>query len=115
MTTGFYTHHIFCCTNERDCDHPRGCCGKERGEAIRAQFQKALRRVGMKQATRANKAGCLERCELGPCIVIYPEGVWYRVDEIERDVDEIVDRHLVRGEVVERLRLPDRDEDTSRS
>jgi (2Fe-2S) ferredoxin len=41
-------------------------------------------------------------------VVIYPEGVWYRVEEIERDVDEIVERHIVKGEHVERLKLRDR-------
>lgn len=107
---GFYDHHVFCCTNERDCAHPRGCCGRERGEAIRARFQQTLRRAHLPQRVRANKAGCLDRCELGPCVVVYPEGVWYRIEDIERDVDAIVHEHLRDGRVVERLRLPDVDD-----
>jgi len=54
---------------------------------------------------RMNKAGCLDRCDEGPVMVVYPEGVWYTYVDIS-DVDEIIDSHLVGGEVVERLRLP---------
>ncbi len=52
-----------------------------------------------------NKAGCLDRCDEGPVMVVYPEGVWYTYVDIS-DVDEIIDSHLVGGEIVERLRLP---------
>jgi (2Fe-2S) ferredoxin len=46
----------------------------------------------------------LNRCELGPVLVIYPEGTWYTwVDQA--DVDEIIDSHLVQGKPVERLLL----------
>jgi len=53
---------------------------------------------------RINKAGCLERCELGPVVVVYPEGTWYTYVD-EADIDEIVDSHLVNGKIVERLLL----------
>jgi (2Fe-2S) ferredoxin len=53
---------------------------------------------------RVNKAGCLDRCEEGPCVVVYPDNVWYTYVDIA-DIDEIVDRHLVNGEIVERLRI----------
>ena len=54
---------------------------------------------------RVNKAGCLDRCAGGPVIVVYPEAVWYTYVD-QQDIDEIVERHLTRGEVVERLQLP---------
>ena len=73
-------------------------------EALHAAFKAALKRRGLSEEIRANKAGCLDNCELGCSVVVYPEGVWYgRVEP--GDVDEIVDRHLVGGEPVERLRL----------
>jgi (2Fe-2S) ferredoxin len=53
---------------------------------------------------RINKAGCLDRCEQGPVIVVYPEEVWYTYVDKE-DIDEIIDEHLVHGRVVERLRI----------
>jgi (2Fe-2S) ferredoxin len=105
--TSFYDVHLFVCMNERPADHPRGCCGESRGGAIREAFARAMRRHGVTHA-RANKAGCLERCELGPCVVVYPEAVWYRIDNAEADAEEIVTRHFIGGEIVERLRLPDR-------
>jgi len=54
---------------------------------------------------RVNKAGCLDRCEHGPVIVVYPEAVWYTYVDRE-DIDEIVESHLRDGHPVERLRLP---------
>ena len=48
----------------------------------------------------------MERCEEGPCLAIYPQGVWYTYRDTA-DIDEIIDRHVVRGEIVARLRLPD--------
>jgi (2Fe-2S) ferredoxin len=54
---------------------------------------------------RINTAGCLDRCELGPSIVIYPEGVWYTV-RTEADVDEILAAHVRGGGRVERLLMP---------
>jgi (2Fe-2S) ferredoxin len=53
---------------------------------------------------RINKAGCLERCEEGPALVIYPEGVWYTYVDTE-DIDEIIDVHIVGGKIVERLKI----------
>ena len=59
--------------------------------------------LGLKKV-RINIAGCLDRCELGPTVVVYPEGVWYSVATKE-DVDEVLQTHLVQGGRVERLML----------
>lgn len=53
---------------------------------------------------RVNHAGCLNVCEHGPVMVIYPEGVWYRF-ETEQDVAEILRSHVLGGRRVERLAL----------
>ena len=53
---------------------------------------------------RINASGCLDRCELGPTMVVYPDAVWYRY-RTRADVDEILDSHVVRGRPVERLML----------
>ncbi|MYI89963.1 MAG: 2Fe-2S iron-sulfur cluster binding domain-containing protein [Gammaproteobacteria bacterium] len=55
---------------------------------------------------RVNNAGCLERCELGPAMVVYPEGIWYHYENTE-DIDEILEKHIVQGNPVERLLLKD--------
>ncbi len=61
--------------------------------------------ISGKGKVRVNKAGCLDRCEEGPCMVVYPEAVWYTFVD-RQDIDEIVESHLVGGKIVERLRLP---------
>jgi (2Fe-2S) ferredoxin len=55
---------------------------------------------------RANKAGCLDRCADGPTVVVYPEGVWYWIGT-KADVTEIMERHILKGEIVDRLRMAD--------
>lgn len=103
----YFANHIFCCTNQRDAEHPKGCCGEVCGNNIRERFAASLRKYNVSNS-RANKSGCLDRCEFGPVVVIYPEGVWYRIADVDNDVDEIVRSHLVEGVIVERLRLPPR-------
>ncbi len=101
-----YSRHIFVCTNRREGDDPRGSCAQKGSEEIRDLFKKELHARGLKAKVRANKAGCLDVCGHGPNVVIYPEGVWY--GHVQKDdVAEIIERHIIRGEVVERLLLND--------
>jgi len=99
----FYERHIFCCGNERPAGHPRGCC-KERGGVDLRNYLKARAKEEGVEGIRVNAAGCLDRCELGAVLVIYPEGTWYTVQSRD-DVDEIVEKHLKNGEIVTRLQL----------
>jgi (2Fe-2S) ferredoxin len=104
-TSPYFKHHVFFCLNQRDGGET--CCAARGAADLQAYAKervKALKLSGA-GAVRINKAGCLDRCELGPCIVVYPEGVWYTYLD-KADVDEIIDSHLVHGRVVERLRLP---------
>jgi len=99
----FYKAHVFVCTNEREPGHPRGCC-KEKGSVDLRDYMKAkAKELGIKNV-RINNAGCLDRCELGPNMVIYPDGVWYRATNFE-EVDEVLQKHLIEGGRVERLML----------
>jgi (2Fe-2S) ferredoxin len=99
----FYTRHIFCCTNVRPEGHPRGCCSAGGSEKMRGYMREQARALGIENI-RVNVSGCLDRCELGPNMVIYPEGVWYHYETTE-DVDEILQKHLIEGGRVERLML----------
>ncbi len=99
----FYERHVFCCTNTRPEGHPRGCCTARGSEALRNYMKDRARALGLKNV-RINTAGCLDRCELGPTLVIYPEGVWYRC-RTTADIDEVLEQHLVRGGRVARLLL----------
>jgi (2Fe-2S) ferredoxin len=101
-----FKHHLFICTNSRAADHPRGSCDPQQTGDLHRTFKAKLAQRGIKDPVRANKAGCLDQCEHGPTVVVYPEAVWYSVKEA-RDVDEIIDSHIVNGQPVERLRIPD--------
>jgi (2Fe-2S) ferredoxin len=104
-----FDHHVFICTNRRDPGNPRGSCAERGSEEIRDCFKKAVAARGLKTTTRANVAGCLDQCESGPAVVVYPEEVWYTVPTVA-DALEIVESHLVGGVPVERLRMKDVEE-----
>jgi (2Fe-2S) ferredoxin len=97
----YYRTHLFFCTNQRSPGHERGCCADKGAERLRNYMKRRIRELGLKNI-RINSAGCLDRCECGPCVVIYPEGVWYS-PKSEADLDEILTVHLQQARRVERL------------
>jgi (2Fe-2S) ferredoxin len=97
----FYDVHVFCCVNERPPKHRRGCCASKGSRLLCDYMCRRSIVLGLRQV-RVNHAGCLNRCELGPTMVIYPEGVWYTFST-EVDIDEIIACHIARGVIVERL------------
>jgi len=100
-----YEKHVFVCTNTRAADHPRGCCAAKDSVAIREKLKSLVELRGLKKTIRVNTAGCLDQCEHGVTMVVYPEAVWYGFVKMA-DVGEILESHLVGGRPVERLRLP---------
>ena len=110
-TLSTFTRHILCVpTNEvltiragaaRSSDPKRCMPGSSRRASEAASD---LQECGWR-----NKAGCLDHCALGPSVVIYPEGVvWYSVTKRTPMYDkEIMERHVMKGEVVTRLLMPD--------
>ncbi|MEW5799843.1 MAG: (2Fe-2S) ferredoxin domain-containing protein [Bacteroidota bacterium] len=99
---GRFQKHIFVCINERPKEHPKGCCFHKGSADIRDALKDELKKRGISTIVRANNAGCLDACEFGPTIVIYPEGVWYGGVKKE-DIHDIIDTHILRGKIVERL------------
>ncbi len=99
-----FERHIFICTNQRPDGDPRGCCAAVGAAKVVEAFKIELSRRGLRGRMRANKAGCLDNCARGVSVVVYPEGVWYGSVQ-PQDVAEIVEKHLVQGEPVARLRL----------
>ena len=103
---GGFKHHIFVCINQRPKGDPRGCCADLGSVDLHGIFKKEVERLGLKGIIRANKAGCLDHCEYGPSIVIYPEGVWY-IKVKPEDVDEILESHIGNGQKGDRLVMDD--------
>lgn len=98
--------HVFVCINERAPDNPKGCCKAKGGIDVRDRLKAELAARGLHKIIRANNAGCLDQCENGVTVVVYPEQVWYGHVTAD-DIPEIVEKHLIGGQVVTRLALPD--------
>ncbi len=97
-----YTKHIFVCTNERMEDNPKGNCAQCGGNEIRLKFVQLINQHGLKGKVRANKSGCLDACEMGAIVVIYPDQIWYTKLKVD-DVEEIFKTSILQNKVVERL------------
>ena len=99
----FFDFHMFVCTNRRPDGHPRGSCASSGSERLRDYMKARVKELGVAKV-RVNSAGCLDRCEQGPCVVVYPSGVWYRV-ESTADVDRVLADHLLSGTRVNELMI----------
>ena len=91
----YFEAHVFVCCNRRPDGHPRGSCAAAGSERLRDYMKVRAKELKLPRI-RVNAAGCLDRCEEGPCVVIYPEGVWYRIGSTA-DVDAVLERHVRDG------------------
>lgn len=100
----YYKYHVFFCVNKRE--DGSLCCQNFDAQAMRDYAKGRVKALGLagKGGVRVNTAGCMDRCGEGPVIVVYPEAVWYTYVDRE-DIDEIIEKHLMRGQVVERLQI----------
>ena len=101
-----FTHHIFVCCNQRSPDHSRGCCDPDGAAELRSALKAAIASRGLKPDARANSAGCLDQCEHGPVVAIYPQGTFYGGVTLE-DVPRIVEETIVGGRVLGDLVIAD--------
>lgn len=103
----YFRAHVFVCCNRRPDGHRRGSCAARGSEDLRDYMKVRAKELGLKDV-RVNMAGCLDRCEFGPTLVIYPEGVWY-APKTRDDIDRILTAHLQAGGRVPELMLTERD------
>lgn len=104
MTDSYYKYHVFFCTNQRESG--RACCANHNAQELRDYMKARIKALGLngKGGIRINTAGCLDRCAMGPTVVVYPEATWYSY-KTEQDLEEIIETHLQKGQVVTRLQL----------
>ena len=97
-----FKHHLFFCLNERS--NGENCCAQHNAFELFTYVKNRIKELGLSGAgkIRVNKAGCLDACNLGPVMVIYPEGTWYTFIDTD-DIEEIIQSHLIKGKPVERL------------
>ena len=103
MVKLYYKKHIFFCINKREEGHPRGCCAKKDSLKLRNYMKLKVKELGLLDI-RVNTSGCLDRCEEGPCMVIYPEGIWYRAEN-KNDIDYIMEKHILLNQHAEHLKI----------
>ena len=90
--------HVLVCTTSG-----RHHCGGQGSERVLQRLRDLVEQRGL-ATVRTTRMGCNQQHHQGPIVIVYPDGVWYgRL--VPDDVDEIVERHLVGGEPVERLRI----------
>jgi (2Fe-2S) ferredoxin len=100
----YYQRHVFFCCNQRDGE--RASCAPKGASELRDHAKKRVKELGLagEGKVRINQSGCLDRCEEGPVMVVYPEAVWYTYVD-RADIDEIIDEHVIHGRVVDRLKI----------
>lgn len=99
----FYNRHIFFCTNRKTDNTGCGFLSGEESFLLAKKYLQTNDAWGVGKC-RASKSGCLGRCESGPVCVVYPDGIWYTYVD-ETDVKEIIEKHVLSGEIVTRLQI----------
>lgn len=98
----FYKKHLFFCTNKRQ--PGKKCCEDAHASEMRHYAKKRIKALSLAGfgGVRVNIAGCLGRCACGPCLVVYPDAVWYTYANAA-DIDEIIEKHILQNQIVTRL------------
>ena len=87
-------------------------CTSSGSVAIQETLAKQLKEKGLEDEVKIVQTGCFGLCALGPVMIVYPEGTFYSRVTPE-DVEEIVEEHLLKGRIVERLVYSDTDDENA--
>ena len=100
----YYQKHLFFCVKQRESGQ---CCADHFAQTFKDYAKKRINALGLhgEGQVRVSQAGCLGRCKQGPVLVVYPDEVWYTYAP-EQDIDEIIDKHIIHNQLVERLLIP---------
>src|SRR5687768_3544003 len=100
-------HHVFVCNGKS--------CSAVGSADVKAEFERILEAKGLRQGKESKgrnpmgkivltDCGSVGFCSIGTAVLVYPEGIWYG-QVSPRDVLEIIETHLEKGQIVERLAL----------
>ncbi|TGK02956.1 (2Fe-2S) ferredoxin domain-containing protein [Leptospira langatensis] len=103
----YFKKHVFVCENVRE-EGERPSCGPKGSPQLLAYMKKRLQELGFKDKIRVQRSGCLDRCELGPVQVAYPEGHWFSL-KTKEDAEEFIQNYILKNETnpIRRLMLED--------
>src|SRR6476469_4783199 len=107
--------HVFVCNGKS--------CSQVGSAEVKAEFERILEAKGLRQGKESKgrnpmgeivltDCGSVGFCSIGTAVLVYPDGIWYAQVQPE-DVREIIEEHLEKGNVVERLALIDLADRTS--
>lgn len=97
---------ILVCNNERPSDARKPSCGRRGALEVYRRFKDGVRERNIRDRVMVVRTGCLKHCSQGITVNLWPLNLWYRRVTLD-DVDEILDRSVIDGEEIERLRMPD--------
>lgn len=94
--------HVFVCTGKS--------CSANNSQATLEKFWEVLREKNLLYGKRGSRegsvivttCGSIGLCQIGPAVMIYPEGIWYH-SVLPEEVQEIVEQHLIGGKPIQRL------------
>lgn len=89
-----YKAHIFVCVDS--------CCREKDSERIFDVLSEELKRRGFSNDVLISRCGCLDQCESGPMLIIYPDGTWYH-NLTKDDISRIVEEHIIKGNILSDL------------
>ncbi len=92
-----FKKHVLVCTSEKP-----GHCAEKGGPELLAAFREEVAKRGLQNEIYVTKTGCTSQHHCGPTVIIYPDGVWYKLVTKE-DIPEIIESHLLGGKIVERI------------
>jgi (2Fe-2S) ferredoxin len=97
---------LLVCLNTRAPGNPKGSCGEKGSKEVHDALKAAVREQGLKDRVMVQTTSCLKHCSQGVTVAVQPDNVWYGHVKLE-DVPEIVSAHVVGGQPIERLLMPD--------
>lgn len=92
-------YHVFICAQKRQPGHPRGSCTDKGCDTLAPAFAQAIIKRGLLNKISIVQTSCLGPCQVGANVLVYPGNVLYSWVEAG-DVENIVEKHLVGGEIV---------------
>jgi sirohydrochlorin cobaltochelatase len=87
------THHVLVCAHKH--------CVKRGGREAGRELKRALKELPHERRAMITAVDCLDQCDDGPVVIVYPDGVWYGAVD-EKAAREIAEEHVGRGRLVER-------------
>lgn len=96
--------HIFVCISAKISGEPKGMCMTKGAVSIVNEFVMEIQERELEDEVMITTTGCIGICSKGPIVMVYPEGVWYG-GVTPDDVKEIMESHIEKGEILERLQI----------